>query len=460
MSDRFPILRSLDPYHARIGYLGALASVGIRGLDRQDALAARFHDLLFDRVFADDQRYSGLVARVPQDRRPELDKRYLRPEEEDPTAVFTEPAPTAIEEPPADWLLSRTSKRPRPKLVRTEWLYVSELWLYDERMPSPVGFVPREKLDRTIDLARWTGVLLPTLELSETGYLLQHLLATARRSDPAGELFNPLCPTAHPALPLLYFRILLASELLYPFLVLELVDRHGSGKILATRGKDGLLLAATDRLLETIGEISDPEDALGVRDVMLFRDSIAAKDSTQENYLRPRLEMLVDLGFLGRRATTSKFMWDPSTATGALARVLSPFTVSTKNVSEVLSTFLDRHYFQAASAILSPGLRRIVDDRERMRWLGLAFEEIGREFGFTPGRTLALKACLLAWQGGSLMEVGEVFDSVYRMAGDPEVAQFLHFSGGSRFDREFLIRIDEGLLKTVATVQGKGGSVR
>ena len=91
-----------------------------------------------------------------------------------------------------------------------------------------------------------------------------------------------------------------------------------------------------------------------------------------------------------------------------------------------------------------------------MLWFGRAFEDIGREFGFTPGRTLALKACLLAWENKRTMEVGDVFDAVYRFArqGSP-LDQYLHFSGGSRFDREFLIRIDPGLVEHL--IRGRTG---
>lgn len=451
MTDRFPILRSLDPYHARIGYLGALASVSVRGLDRQDALAARFHDLAFERIYQDDPRFSPLLARIPPDRRAELDSRYMRPEEEDPTAVFTEPAPIEVEQPPADWLLGRTPRRPRPKLVRTEWLYISELWLLDADMPSPVGLLPREKIERIIDLARWTGVLLPTLELSEAGYLVQHLITASRKNAPDPALFNPISAHAHPALPLVYFQILLENELLYPFLVLEMVERWRAGKELATRGREGLLLAATDRLIGIIGEITDPEDALAVRNVDRFRESIAAKDSTQENYLRPRLEILVDLGLLGRRTgAASKFMWEPTAETEALATVLEQFTRTAKNVADALKQFLDRSYFAAMATVMKPQSTAISDDRERILWFARAFREIGREFGFTPGRTLAMKACLMAWMEGRTMEIGDVFDAIYRAAAESSpLSAYMHFSGGSRFDREFLIRIDDGLVQEV-----------
>jgi hypothetical protein len=48
----------------------------------------------------------------------------------------------------------------------------------------------------------------------------------------------------------------------------------------------------------------------------------------------------------------------------------------------------------------------------------------------------------MAWEAGYTMEVGDVFDAVYRAARQP-IQEYLHFSGGSRFDREFLIRVDD-----------------
>jgi hypothetical protein len=54
------------------------------------------------------------------------------------------------------------------------------------------------------------------------------------------------------------------------------------------------------------------------------------------------------------------------------------------------------------------------------------------------------------------MDVGEVFDAVYKAAEQgSRFERYLHFSGGSRFDREFLIRIDDGLL---GALQSPGGA--
>jgi hypothetical protein len=449
MMDRFPILRSLDPWHARIGYLGALASVATRNLDTAEALGARFQELLLDRIYPDDHRYAKLLARVPEHRRVELEKRKMRPEQEDPSATFTEPPPADGNAAPADWLLGTSSKRPKPRLVKTEWLYVSEFWLYDEVMPSALGHVSREKTDkRTLNLARTTGVLLPTLELSDLGYLLKHFLKEAREKDGGdASMFNLLNPRAHECLPPLYFRIMLSNEILYPFLLAELVERATRGERLSTSGKDGLLLFAVTRLVDTIGEITDPEDAPAVREVEKFRDVIAKSESTQENYLRPRLEILVDLAFLGRKQSRggkrSDFMWEVTQSTRALSEELREFTL--RESFGQWGSYLDNRYFASTARALGRRMSPVTEPTEHLFWFAKAFEDIGREFGFTPGRTLALRACLMAWQNGRTMEIGNVFDVVYEAAGT-NVDKYLHFSGGSRFDREFLIRIDDGLV--------------
>jgi hypothetical protein len=69
-----------------------------------------------------------------------------------------------------------------------------------------------------------------------------------------------------------------------------------------------------------------------------------------------------------------------------------------------------------------------------------AFALVGREIGFTPGRTVALAASLLALENDYVIEV----DSMLEAVGDAAQGDFgehLLFSGGSRLDREFLIRV-------------------
>ncbi len=422
MSDRYPLMRSLDPYHQRIGYLGALALVGVRGLDYLESLVARYDALLFARVYPEDPRFHELEARVSQNRREALAECTRRPATADPAAI-----------------LRRTTEPPG-------WLYAAEFWLHDQCMASSVGGLPREKLHRTVDLARWTHTLLPTIELSETGVLLRHLLEESRgTTDPV--LFNPLNPRARPCLPLLYARLLLAAEMLYPFLVMTLV----SERKLATRGEHGLLRAASASMRNVVGGSVDPEDILAVRELIEFDESIRRNISTEENYLRPRMEILVDLGLVARKSESpgkrTEFMWRVTDTTRRLAEEWTPLRVA----ANAIPVYLERAFFGSMSRVYALRTRRVHTADERLLWFARAYQLVGREFGFSPGRTLALLACLLAWEAGLTMEIAELFDAVYAAAHGPW-STYLHFSGGSRFDREFLIRIDRELVRELETV--------
>jgi hypothetical protein len=106
---------------------------------------------------------------------------------------------------------------------------------------------------------------------------------------------------------------------------------------------------------------------------------------------------------------------------------------------------LDRHFFRWASAIFERPHRRCEDDRQRLYFFAQGFEYLQREIGFTPGRTVALAGCLLAWEQAWIVEVDEMFDLLRRMAGGPW-RPYLEYSGGSRLDQEFLIKIKPGLI--------------
>ncbi len=419
MSDLFPILRSLDPYHARIGYLGAVASVASRGLDHLAALSTRLDQVLFERIYQDDGRFEALMRRVPDSERRQLEKRMEANARGDPASVLS--APTK----------------------RSGWLFLSEFWLYDERMPTTRGFLPKKKLQRAIDIARWTGVLRPSLELSETGYLLQHLVASARASS-SDKYFNLLDPDSHPCLRLLYLRLMLNAEMLFPFLVAELVERTARSEVVATRGHQGLLRSAVERLLAEIGKSSDPEDILARRDVIEFMDSIQGNLSTEENYLRPRMEILVDLGLLARKAAKggkpSDFVWTVTETTNRLRDEWRGLLCAQNRIPE----YLENEFFGSMGRVSDRDVVQVTSADEILYWVARAFEDVGRDFGFTPGRTLALAACFLAWEHGRVCEIGAVFDCVYAAA-KSRWESFLHYSGGSRFDREFMIRIDDGL---------------
>jgi len=69
-----------------------------------------------------------------------------------------------------------------------------------------------------------------------------------------------------------------------------------------------------------------------------------------------------------------------------------------------------------------------------------AFELVGRAIGFTPGRTVAFAGCLLARESGRIAEIDSRFDAVYAAA-KTDLVEYFIFSGGNRFNREFLVRV-------------------
>ncbi len=418
MTNRYPLLRSLDPHHARIGYLGALATVGVRSLDVREAIKSRLHDLLFVRLYPGDERFERLKDRLSEARWRELSKENVnsRSSDEDPSAILS-------------------------SITTGEgWVYLCEFWLYDERMPSALGAISPEKLERTIELARMTGVLLPTYELSETGFVLQYLIENSKIESGEAD-FNILWALRRPALRLLYLRLLLAAEILLPFLICEMSERTLAHRRMATRGEDGLLRAATGRLLGAIGDPEDPDDMYAVRDVADFNGAILAKASTEENYLRPRMEILVDLALITRKTSTGKsrsdFPWEVTEITDRLAAEWSRLAVA----KDMIPDYLDREFFRSMATVLKWNVRETHSLEEKLIWFCRSFQKIGREFGFTPGRTCALLGCLLAFESGIIIEVKEMFDAIFE-AGKGQWAKYLHYSGGSRFDQEFLIRID------------------
>jgi len=441
MSKEIPILRSLDPYHQRIGYLNVLAKVAVRGLDVPDALRGRLEDLLFEKIYEDDARREVLLSRMSGARRKMLDK--MREPEEDPAAILRRPD------------------------TRADWYYLSSLWLCDDIMPSALGFIGKKRVTRIIDLGKWTGILHPTLELSDTGYLLRLLLENSSESSSGNMVsFNLLNPRIRPAITLLYLRILLSAEALWPFLITELVmlndDPDGT---LATRGESALLRRAVNRMISIVGSTNDLDDVFLMKDLLDFKGSIetkdepsAAKESTAENYLRPRLEILVDLGLLARDNAQAdgkhfRFAWNVNDNTRRLAGQWSALAVSDPPIQK----YLKSEFFTSMASVFGKTCTRCESYEEILLRFCKAFNFAGREFGFTPGTILAELACLLAYEEDRLMEIESVVDVVLDAARGPW-AEYLHFSGGSRFDQEFLIRIDATLeVKLTEVIKSKKG---
>jgi hypothetical protein len=309
-------------------------------------------------------------------------------------------------------------------------------------MPSSLGELTEKKTFRIVDFARMLSILLPGHDLSENGFLIKHLLEELQ-TDTAQPLFNPLIPNVRPCLPILYLRFLLDADVLFPFLIAELVRRDEDKIRMQTRGPDGVLLTAVDALLRAIGNPVYPDEILAIQNINAYRNAIARNQSTQENYLRPRLEIMVDLGYLDRTTAgmrKGEFVWNVSASTKALHRELQ----TRPNPSLNRDAFMDTAFFGAAARSHALPNKPIKKHEEILLYFTKALMRVKRDFGFTPGRTAALLACLIAWEEHRILEITQVFDAVYNAA-KTDLGKHFHFSGGSRFDREFLIRVDDAL---------------
>lgn len=420
----YPLLGSIDPHHQRIGYVTALCLVSTRDYASRDALTSRLKETLFQKIYADEDLFRALLDRVPADRREEILKRAKD------NAENSDLSPASI--------LAAPDRQ-------HAWLTLNTFWLNDAGMPSSLGELAENKTFRIVDFARMLGVLLPGYDLSEIGFLIKYLVEEPKSGISPETMFNPLLPNCRSCLPVLYLRLLLESDVLFPFLIRELVCRHETHSRMYTRGEEGVLLTAVDTFLNTVGTVMHPDEVLAIQNITAYRRAIAANQSTQENYLRPRLELLIDTGYLGRHkgAVQGKgaFVWRVTEATVALSRELEILVREPKR----RDTFLDSSYFGCVARSLTVPFRTMHKQEEALLYFAKALMLVKREFGFTPGRTAALLACLLAWEDRNVIEVQQVFDAVY-FAAKSELNKYLHFSGGSRFDQEFLIRVDDDLV--------------
>ena len=212
-------------------------------------------------------------------------------------------------------------------------------------------------------------------------------------------------------------------------------------------GEEGLLRKVVAELLRRIGEPADPSGILEIQGILEFQDALLKTRSTEENYLRPRMEILVDLGLVERRRRQSGFVWKSTEVTRRASEVW-------KCVSELrtdVDRYLDTQFFKSMAVAYDHPASRGMSIESILRQFAAAFSFVGREFGFTPARTVATLACVQAWLSGQILEIAEVFDAV-EAAAQSKYGQFLHFSGGSRFDREFLIRVSPDLAAALPPV--------
>jgi hypothetical protein len=145
------------------------------------------------------------------------------------------------------------------------------------------------------------------------------------------------------------------------------------------------------------------------------------------------LENLVDVGLLGREAGEDGFHITVTTerAATALANVRSD--------PRRLRHFLDREFFGAWAAI--HGIEgKSADKQEVLRHFADAYDRVKRSIGFTPARTVALATSLMALRVGMVAEVATIMELVLDAA-KGSLNEYFQFSGGTRLDREYMVRV-------------------
>jgi hypothetical protein len=436
MSEDFPIVPSLDPYHARIGYLGVVALLAARTAMHREVLTRSVGGWVLKKIHTEDPEYQELLGRVLESKRPELEKIAAQNAASDKANV-----------------LRRVGDSSR-------WLHLAHFWLYQEKMAGHTGFVNGEKIMRPVSLARWLNVLTRAYDLSEEGFVLQQMLAPMHEEE--GLFFNPLDVMARPSLKLLYLRFVLRGEMLFPYLVQELVNRDRDGLPLRTRGPDGLLGVAMAAMMKELGEPQGISDISRFRTVKEFHRSIVeGSASTAENYLRPRMEILLDLGLVGRRSgklKSSAFPWRVTDVTKRLASEWSALIAPENRIPE----YLEDRMFGSMNRVYGDDGRGVVESfEETLYWFAKGCQLAGWDMGFTPARTGALAGCLLAWESGRILEVQPTMDAVYAQAQGPW-SKFMKFSGGSTFRTDYRIKLLPGLIGELASKLGineqeKGG---
>lgn len=203
----------------------------------------------------------------------------------------------------------------------------------------------------------------------------------------------------------------------------------------------GLLRAAVARLISA-AEASSGVDQLVP--ALPFSEYLAMleEDSTrQSEALLSRLEMLRTLGMaMPSDGAQSRVAWS---ATPEL-KLMTPGIQEVPLTRDGITTFLDQHFFASLLSAERAAMDHHPTAHQTLLWLVRAYEVLRRPLGFSPGRPVALLACLLAAEENKCLEVSDAYKSIYAAA-QSKWSPFLHFSGGSRFDQEFLIRIDPGL---------------
>ena len=413
------LITHVDPSQLRLGYLSCLAIVAGRQLDTRQGLASRLSRFAFQAVDAKDKRWSRFMELADP---AELDR--LTPPIDEKTAALHDLFRAAVTDCPS-----------YPLHV---------LWLAQHRLPTHLGLLAFKNAEHILEMGRSFEILTTGYALSEKGVFLQNFLEHAipgvHDGDPDA---NPFDIGIRPALHLFYLYALLSVDILSPFILREFSMTPAGDLPNAPK----LLGKAAAALVASVERTTDITNVDCVRESRTFLDRLQRK-GVAKNQAQPRYHHLFELQLLervehegeGRRVI-------PYIARDACLRSAKVFAPLCE-YPERQQDLLDSHFFQWVAEVFEMSARACESDARRLLYFARGFDFLQREIGFTPGRTIALAGCLLALEEGWIVEVAEMFDLLRRMAAG-RWRPYLEYSGGSRLDQEFLIKVKPGLVSAL-----------
>jgi hypothetical protein len=410
------LITHLDPSQLRLGYLTCLSLVAGRQLDTRQGLVDRLCRFLFNMVDASDCRWAKFMEHVDQD---ELSR--ITPPEDDKMKALQELF--------------------RMKTPNVPSYPLQALWLAQRRLPSHLGLLAVKNAEHILEMGRSFEILTTGFALSEKGVFLQNyalqVLTGVLEGAPDA---NPFEVRVRPALQLFFLYTLLTADIMTPFLIQEFSAQNRGDLPNAPK----FITRAAELLCQSVERHIDITNVESIRESRTFAERLQRK-GVAKNQAQPRYHHLFELALLDRvEADIEGRRIVPYLANDACRRAaqsLGPLREQPEDQQDLL----DRSFFRWAAEIFGLTARLCTDDRRRLLYFSRGFHYLQREIGFTPGRTIALAGCLLAWEDGWIIEIAEMFNLLQRMAAGPW-RPYLEYSGGSRLDQEFLIKIKPGLI--------------
>ena len=397
------ILTQLDQRQTRLGILNVLGQVATRNLETRGSLQRRFDDAFFRKERVHVQDWRRTVQRL-KERQPALAKHL--------------------------------EKRGRSIHGEDYWLYAAERWASDARVLSGLLSVDEGRTGVYLDLARWCGIIGNTYGLTEAGVILKAIQPA--RTELENREYNPLLIQDRVQERALITMLLLQADTVTPFFLRELVDNFF--RTAGNRTEVQCLYPAVEALLSVARSGAGLTHALAVRDVVEYRDRLKSENASWHNS-RPRVEFLVDLGLLQSEPSTAN-LHAPTDAGLRAAKLWQSMLDEPRRVQQIL----DHHFFGVFAAIHGLSLEPVNDSESRLFALANAFRApVVRPVGHTPARSIALLACLDFLSRGRLVEISDLLETL-RSESHGRWAALISFSGGSRLDGEFLIRLDKRLV--------------